>query len=426
MKGELAEPDSMEVLPFIQSGHAFYPHVDRFRRLMAGHPRYRELVPAIVSQPTAEVRTLIRGRPGAGRWDLKGLYRSFQCRDESRPLGFHAVTFLYSVSRGLLSCNEFPHDPYLPAAAAFFDERRRRQVDDRADRVLRYVPLRRLTFRTSAGDGARVIGKFVRPSEVGPAYDRLGTVFETVSRSSCRFRVAAPKGSDERQHLFFQEARPGGRLTQFLGPDSASDLLRVVGALHRELHALDVPGLPGRDVNAFIQTITDHLECIAVFRPEDAPVLDDVLAVLRARAPGVSPRDYRFCHGDFRCSQILKEDDRWSVIDFDGCLRADPYLEVAYLVAFLKYDVPLFARWFEEGQDDRLEEAYEAYLSGYEAGAPHALDRARLLWYRIGGEIHCLARMIRRDLIRSVAWSRGLDLLRHLSERLRREATEPA
>src|SRR5712692_5002746 len=101
---------------------------------------------------------------------------------------------------------------------------------------------------------------------------------------------------------------------------------------------------------------------------------------------GIEPDRYVCCHGDFSCPQILQRSGHWSVVDFDRCMRGDPYWEIPRLIAFMKYDVPLFRDWFRPPDPlvaDQLEQAADSYLRGYEEAARASLDRRRLVWYRI-------------------------------------------
>jgi aminoglycoside phosphotransferase (APT) family kinase protein len=310
---------------------------------------------------------------------------------------------------------EFPQDPRLPTAASLFDGR---------PVVLRYIPRRRLTFRTVVPDrtDAAVIGKLVRRADALPAYDRL---LEVSRAADCRrpsFSVAAPVWMDETNGVFFQEAKRGREVSAWLDADGFRETLRTVGAVHRDLHRLDVANVPEWDLGAFLERLREHVDWIAFFWPEQRALLEDVRDLLLARVPRVDQGAYTFCHGDFRCSQVLKGDDGWSVIDFDDCVRGDPYLDMARLMAFLKNDVPFFMNWWVGGRDpglaDLLEEACEAYLDGYQERRQEALDRARLLWYRVACEIHCLARAIQRDLICPASFERTIGWIQELGRRL--------
>ncbi len=136
--------------------------------------------------------------------------------------------------------------------------------------------------------------------------------------------------------------------------------------------------------------------------------------------PRIDLDAYAFCHGDFRCSHVLRDTRGWSVIDFDAAMRADPYLEVARLMALLKHDVPVFRQRFvdpREDPTDLLRAACDAYVEGYQERAHQMLDPKRLLWYRIACEIQYLARTLARDRFDPIPFDRVIRLLHDLSEK---------
>jgi aminoglycoside phosphotransferase len=284
-----------------------------------------------------------------------------------------------------------------------------------------------LTFRTAADDvvDVPVIGKFVRRSELEAAYDRLVKVHGAVGPSSSLFSVACPLGVDEKRSLFFQEAKAGRDLAALLNQENFQDLLYQTGAIHRHIHRLEVSDVPQWDSGASVQSLNTQVDWISFCRPDQTLLLNPVRDLLLSSIPRIDPDQYTFCHGDFRCPHVVKENDCWSVVDFDDSRQADPYQEMARLIAFLKYDVPMFRDSLASSQPggvELLKEAEEAYLEGYEEAARQVLDRKRLLWYRIYCEIHYLARMIQRDLVHPVLCERMIGLIHSLNERLRKEA----
>jgi len=407
----------MDLFSFVGPAHPFSSHMERLRADVGGHPLCAE---AMRHGSTTEVRALMRGRPvPGGGWGLKRAYVSFQFRVDSSPLRFHSVTLLYSGRTARTEAYEFPHDPTL-TPASFFARAATRGFEIG---VLRYIPRRRLTFRIHrpSHDEAPTVGKFVRHAELEAAYTTLAKVRRAVTAAGTAFSVAAPLGIERDLGVFFQEARPGMPLTSGLDADRCGDLLRLVGVIHRDIHALTVPGVPTWDVRAFLDNVTKHVAWVSFFQPAHASFLEDLRDFLVAHVPPVDHRAYTFCHGDFRCSQVLREDGRWSVVDFDGAMRADPYLEIAHMMTFLKYDVPRFRELFadpERDATDLVEAAARAYLEGYEERAQRAVNPKRLLWYRIGSEIHYLDRMISRDLFNPVAFDRTLKLLGDLRQQL--------
>jgi len=422
---ELAGVAAMELFPFVGPEHPFYSDIARLRTEVSRHPLWRDAMHR--TSPTA-VRTLMRGRqiPG-GEWRLQWVYVSFQFRDESRPLRFDALTLLYSAKTQQIDAYEFPRDPYLPTAASFFADAASGPMGRGSDLdvdVRRYVPRRRLTFlvRRPLEGGAPVVGKFVRNAELETAYETLGEVYRAVARTPSIFSVAAPRGIDRNSSVFFQEARSAEPLTVRLETDRSSDVLRSVGAIHRDVHTLDVRHVPTWDIRAFVDSLNAHVQWIAFFCPAQATFLESVRELLITHVPRVDPDAYAFCHGDFRCSHVLQDDESSVVIDFDAAMRADPYLEVAKLMALLKHDVPFFRQRFvnaEEDPTDLLTAVCQAYVEGYQERARQTLNPKRLLWYRIGCEIHYLARMIARDLLDPIPFDRVIRLLHDLSEQFR-------
>ena len=129
---------------------------------------------------------------------------------------------------------DFPADPRLRAGAAADSPLAAPGVA-----VLRYIPLRRITFRT--GD---VVGKMKRPSSLARAYARLAVAFAAARHAD--LAVPEPRGLDTAHGAFYQAIIPGRPLADVLAPGNAERLLRALGAVQRELHELPVEGLPER------------------------------------------------------------------------------------------------------------------------------------------------------------------------------------
>lgn len=336
-------------------------------------------------------------------WELSRFYRSFQHWDQSKPIGFHATTLYYSAKTGELQFFEFPKEPYLEGMAFYFKETSARQDGSPLPiEILRYVPLRRLTFRLPASEraGMPVIGKFKRSSRLKEAYDRLTAVAASLRRAPSSFSVAAPVKMDEAHALFFQEEKPGEDLSVLLNKNNFRRLIHAVGGLHHDLHRLDVSDVPEWDSSAFLQTVESSIQSILFFQPERHVFFQNIRERLLKSVSPANRGEHTFCHGDFVCSQLLKGTDSWSVIDFDLAMRGDPYVEIAMFIASLKYDVPFFqtgAAGAIQSEIGFCEEAGEAYLNGYEEKAKKKLDRKKLRWYRICSEVYYLALMLKKD-----------------------------
>jgi len=408
----------MDSFSFIAPQHPFHGDVARFKTQFESMTQRSSLMQETDGLSEPKVRTAIRGRylPGTG-WEFRCLSLSFQFWTPLRPERFHAVTLYYSTKTGSLRYYVFPQDPHLPLIPS--------HAGGNEWDVLRYIPRRRLTFRAVRSNGVEVIGKCVRTPEITEFCDRLSKVYLAVSRSASSFSVPAAINRDA--GAFYQQSMPGRELTAIMDENNSSALLHSVGTIHRDLHELPIGDGAIWDFEEFLRDVRLAIGWISFFRREQETFLEEIGDLLWRQMPSVDPRQYVFCHGDFSCSQVLKEGDRWSIVDFDRCLRADPYWELAKLIAFLKYDLSLFGEMFADraqDQSDSLERACQAYLDGYQQRAKKALNAKRLLWYRICFEICYIARLFNRDRFNATSFDRAVDGIRKLTASFRKESED--
>ena len=407
-----------DLFPFIGSEHPFSPHIHQCQALLSEHSRYQHVMEGIQNGEPFVPRVTMKTIPvGNQKFQLKRVCLSFQSQDPSGSGRFQSITFLYSSRKKRLECFEFPYDPWLPGAPAFFNDESHALP---AMKVLRYIPRRRLTFQTvSLSDhGKPVIGKCLQTSEVKDAYEKLVQVSDAVEQASVSFSVAAPCGVREAQQVFFQEAKAGKVLSSQINATSVHPLLNALGSLHQELHQLKVLRIPTWNAEQFIRDLQMSIDWIAFFLPEQKQFFRHILSLLHKQVPIAGTKDFSFCHGDFNSNQILLEQKQWAVVDFDGCLRGDSYLEIAMLLASLQYHIPFFQNRTTPGADSRqdsLEQASESYIRGYEEQGGRSLNRKKLLWYQICAEILYMTRTLRRNLFHPMTYEQSLKLLQKLS-----------
>lgn len=331
-----------------------------------------------------------------GGYKLRRFYWSVQRRDAER--GFGALTLQHYAKAPAPTWHVFPHDPDLGLV---------RLPDDAT--VLRYVPLRRLTFRCDGPDGEPLIGKVKRPERFAEAYALLGTVADAARQAS--FGVAAPRGLVPVQGMYFQTALAGRDLASQLEPENAASMLTRAGAIHAELHAWPTAGLPLSHPDAAWQAAQSDAAWVAHAAPDLAAVTAEVVARLEATRPG--PAAVTFCHGDLACSQMLVDASRWSMVDFDRCTAGDPYRELALFLASLRHDAPCF----DPGLTDARpvpESAEVSYLDAYAAAAGATIDEPRLAWHRACAELHYLSLRLRKDRAPTSALGDGVARLEAL------------
>jgi aminoglycoside phosphotransferase (APT) family kinase protein len=383
---------------FIGPGHPFAPAIEQLRAAIAASPGFAAFA-RLAGSPQCEVHADLKaGRAADGSWKLQ---RAYWCLQHEGPDGQTVSHMaLWREGQDLPRLLDFPQDPYLPTL--------RELLEGRRIELLRYVPLRRVTFRERGPAGER-IGKLKRASKIRSAHDLLAAVHAAARDHGAAFTVAAPAGLDEAACVFYQELLPGTGLTRGLDADSAAARLQQVGRVHHALHALAVPGLPSWSLAGYLRTIADDVAWIALFAPEAAARLAPVLQRLQARVPAPGPAV--FCHGDFICSQLLLAGDAVAVTDFDSARSGERYQEIGKLLASLRYDLPHLRAAALAGRPDEAaqREAEEACLAGYEQAAAAPLERERLRWFRTCAEIHYLAMCFTKDAWNEAAFAHTLE-----------------
>ncbi len=408
----------LALFPFIQPGHRFYPQIEAWRAMIDEHPEYEQWCERMSGSERSIIHAEIKGAPTANGWSLDQFSWSFQYWDISQVCQFQATTLNYTANSGHAVWSHFPTDPCLQSVDTFFRQQCQPGGVLRCN-VLRYTPLQQLTFRVSPllGNAALMIGKFKRHSHYAQAYEQLESVARSVQRSEVSFTVAAPLGVDHTRCLYFQEAKPGQQLTTLIDKEHALSILERVGEVHQELHTLDVPDAPVWQFDSMLLNLQRNINWISFFRPDQLRVLQAIQILLLQHVPDADPDSYVFCHGDFRCPQILSLGDSWSITDFDLGLCGDVYREIATFQTSLRYDLPLF----QEPRNAVLyEDASAAYLDGYQQQAGRSLDIKRLYWYRICAEITYLALMFRHNWYTPGLFAEALEHIQQLSGQLQR------
>ncbi len=402
----VAVSTDLRLFPLIADDHPFFPQIRAFAMQIAEQNGEYD-TPNIVH---AEIKALLRSD---GNWVLDRFYWSRQSREGSGRMPFHAQTLTYLASTGSSEWHCFPQDPYLDAMCNCLADLLLNNPTAHVD-VLRYVPLRRLTYRLTMDGAAILVGKFKRRSRFQEAHDRLLTVAQAATSQQAPFCVAAPIGLDAANGLTLQEALPGRNLADLLSAKTSTNLLYRLGSTHRALHMLEVPGVPRWDSLAFRASIDQNIGWIAFIRPELTEDLARIQRALNCAQLELGIYEPVFCHGDFVPSQVLIDGDSWAVIDFDLCRQGDLYHELATLIAAMPYDVPDF----REASNAQLELLATAYLAGYEERAGKVLHQNRLLWYRLCMEVHYLALALKKDWLDLAGFGHAVCRLRELVDRL--------
>lgn len=317
----------------------------------------------------AELRA-VRGSGGAA--EMERFYWSMQGADPTTAWGYGARTLYCRDDPEGLRVHEFPSEPVLSWLDDPDGPLRR---DGRAEQVeiLRYIPLRRLTYRLLDGAGLpdRVIAKTKRTGGL----NRAAVAFLAVNQAAAR-RPAAPRVPrllrlEPPRHTLYLEELPGRPLHVAIAGLDLGDAMVHLGGLHRSLQELEVKGLPVRRVADWLRDAREAVDRIAMFVPSAAGRAESIRADLARKAP--DDQGLRFCQGDFLPGQILCDPSGWSVIDLDDSRYADPLSDVAAMFVGMPRELRLAA--VEAGQ------ARRTYLDAYAARAGEPVDRDRWRWY---------------------------------------------
>jgi len=359
-------------------------------------------------RPGVAVQAELRAARGAdGTAELRRFYWSTQQPDPRSPWGFSARTLYCDADATQPRLFEFPSEPALSWLGDDPGPLPHRSDPQRVD-VLRYIPLRRLTFRLHDGAGlpGRVIAKVKRASGL----NRAATAFLAVHLAASKRRSEAPTVPqllrlDPPRHVLYLEELAGVPLNIAIGTLDLTPALQHLGALHRALQELEVGGITARrTIGDWLQTARVAATQIGLFVPSSAGRAEEVYAELVRTAP--ADERLLFCQGDFLPGQILCHPTGWSVIDFDDSRYADPLSDVAAMYAALPRELGLPA--------EQAERARRTYLQAYASRAGDRFDEARWHWFLV---LLQLAELGKRLMKGRVASGETQTVLERLSRR---------
>lgn len=351
-----------------------------FATVPAGHPARGLLDGLLTDLPVraaglpgpATVVAELRGTVAGGRPAPQRLYISLQAADDAGC--FHATTLHWSAAEGA-RWEVFPADPKLPSIeateAAFGGP-------DCAE-VLRYVPLRRFTFRSDQ----RVV-KVKRRSRLDDSWSRARAVEAAAARHG-GVRVPRLIGVDRDVSAYSQADVPGLALSDLAGGAVLTPLLAEAGAVHATVHRLDAVGLPaGATPHGLVRIAERDAAWAATVLPDLAAPLLRGIEALAAWVPEPAV-DTVTCHGDLVPSHLLGAPGDWTVIDHDLAECGEAARDLAMFIAGLAYDVPSLADGTATDPTHAL--AVSAYLDGYRA-AGGRVDERRLAWHLLAAYVH--------------------------------------
>lgn len=367
------------VFPAVEPASAVYPQLLELRAIVAHDPVLRD---------APEVRAeLLPRRRADGSVVLRRFYWSARRADGRLPLGFAARTLHVHEKAPEPRTYDFPEEPVMQWLAEPSGPLRAHGGSARIE-VLRYIPLRRVTFRLhgAAGLPTPVIAKTKRETSLRRAARILVATQRAVARAGIQsFVVPRPVGLDIDRRLLYLDQLPGDPLSEVLDELADGPALSRLGLVQRELHELAVTGAGIRSCADWLAAARVAADQIALLAPSATAQLRLLETELVAGCP--VDDELAFCQGDFVPSQILCGPERWAVLDLDDGHYSDPHAEVAALYAALPRELSV-----SEGA--RAESLRAAYLDGYLRRAGRDLDPVRWRWFLTVATLRYLARRL--------------------------------
>lgn len=366
------------IFPAVEPGSGVFPRLQQLREEITSDPE-------LEGRDTAVQAELVprRGRDGDVR--VGRFYWSARRDDPASALGFTSRTLHHDRFVHGSRTYDFPEEPLMDWLGQE-DGPLRCHGDGAGVQILRYIPLRRVTFlvRDATGLPARVIAKSKDERGLLRATRALVATHQAAARAGGgALTVPRPVRLDTRRRVLYLEELPGRPLDEVLPQVGVAEGMSRLGTLHRRLQELPVRGLGvRRGIEDWLSAADVAATQVGFLVPSTARQTQGLYDGLLRTAP--DDGELLFCQGDFSPGQVLCHSSGWSVIDLDDGHYADPLSEVATFCTELPRELKL--------PTGTVELARQAYLDAYLRQAGQPLDPHRWQWFLAVAELIHLAR----------------------------------
>ena len=277
----------------------------------------------------------------------------------------------------------YPVDPRLRSLPAASDARivrerlaERRPLPVLGDRTvtsataerLRYLPELSATLRyelqVDGGQTVRLVGKVARGVDLAQAHAVLTALHEAAESSTDWLSVPPPVTYFEDLELQLQEAARGEPVSAertaplfqraALAAADAAALLHGSGLVVSDSHSIE----------AEVERLARVTEQFALVNIECYQLLRQLVSHLRRRVENVPKAEHVLCHGDLKYDQLLWDESRFSLIDFEELAMAEPSWDLGKYCAHAVPSAPL--DWEDTDASYRARDAFLArYLERF-------------------------------------------------------------
>jgi len=248
--------------------------------------------------------------------------------------------------------------------------------------IIRYVAERSCTVRLRLEDGATVsYGKFYRPGESDPAWNAIGSLWQSKSCRSGSLTIPEPLiRLDESESVWLREVR-GVPLERKLPEDLTGEWMIRTGRTIAELHKIGATigssSLPVIVETERRQKLENAIELLAMVNGGQRVRLAELATKLARKEPRNRPGNLAVLHGDLHLKNMIAlESGAIALIDLDNLCLGDPLIDLGSFIAHLYY----WHYWSREAGGSRPELLVEQLLAGYFEAAGEPLDEQSLRW----------------------------------------------
>jgi aminoglycoside phosphotransferase len=223
---------------------------------------------------------------------------------------------------------------------------------------------------SSAGESLRLVAKAYATSE-GERTARLmaDLCAQLAVRPGTRVAVPQPIFYDPDHRLLVQQAAPGRPYPELAADGRLRADLEAAGAALATLHRLPVPAGPPRALGDNLRDLVHpHPEELGERLPAVAGRVEAILGALEARERACGPAPVALTHRDLHLRQLLRDDARVWVLDWDLAAATDPALDLGNVAAYMATRLPA----------GRAAGSADALLEGYGDGPGSDRSRRRL------------------------------------------------
>lgn len=237
-----------------------------------------------------------------------------------------------------------PHQvtSYFPYDALLEDVKRPDDLTAVTTRVLNYLPEDRCTIRydfrwgqVSAPGKGKVIGKTFSDNRGSDLFKLMQQIWDRSCQNPEAFMVAQPLSYNETLRTFWQGFMPGTPVLDLLNHTNCQKLSEAIAKGLAHFHRGQLSSFATvHNRGILTETVQKTAELMQAL-PSLRKPLQLVLSQIQNVPPSLDSVPPTPIHGSFRIKEIIAQDGRLGLFDFDNCTFGDPIRDVGVFIADL-------------------------------------------------------------------------------------------